>query len=66
MTAKAKLDYPVWLSTDEAARYLGVSGRTVHVVAVPDGLPCYRFGRVYRFRLDEVQSYIAGTRVEPK
>lgn len=62
----APIDYPTWLTTAQAARYLGVTTRTLHEVAVPGGLPCYRFGRVFRFKLDDLQTYISGTRVVPQ
>jgi excisionase family DNA binding protein len=57
-------DYPVWMSTDEAARYLGVSNRTLHVVLIPDGLPVYRIGRVFRFKLDDVRACVESLRVD--
>lgn len=57
------VENPVWLSTAEAARYLGLSDRTVHVLVEEDGLPCYRFGRVFRFRLSDLQAYIERARV---
>lgn len=62
---KAEIDYPVWISSDEAARYLGLTARTLHTMAVPDGLPVYRFGRVFRFKLDDVRAYVERARVAP-
>lgn len=62
---KRVLDFPVWLSTDDAARYLGVAPATLHRNIVPDGLPCYRFGRVFRFKLDDVRAYVDRARVVP-
>jgi excisionase family DNA binding protein len=47
-----------WLSTGEAAGRLGVESRRLYELIDGGALPAYRFGRVIRLRLDDVQRYI--------
>jgi len=63
---KVEIDYPVWLSTDEAARYLGLVDASVKRLVSSGDLPAYRIGRVFRYRLEDVQAVMEGARVVPK
>jgi excisionase family DNA binding protein len=55
----------VWLSTQDAARRLGVTPRTLYRFIDEGQLPAYRFGRVIRLQLDEVDEFIERCRIQP-
>ena len=54
-----------WLSTAEAAAHLGITPRTLYRFIDEGQLPAYRFGRVIRLKLDEVDRFIETCRIEP-
>lgn len=54
-----------WLSTAEAASRLGVTARTLYRFIDEGQLPAYRFGRVIRLRVAEVDAFIDTCRIEP-
>jgi excisionase family DNA binding protein len=54
-----------WLSTQEAARRLGVTPRTLYRFIDQGELPAYRFGRVIRLKATEVDEFIEGARIQP-
>jgi excisionase family DNA binding protein len=54
-----------WLSTQEAARRLGVTPRTLYRFIDQGELPAYRLGRVIRLKADDVDAFIEGSRIEP-
>ena len=54
-----------WLSTAEAAKYLGITPRTLYRF-IDEGLVAgYRFGRVIRLKQDDVDRFIENSRIEP-
>ncbi|MGD9796760.1 MAG: helix-turn-helix domain-containing protein [Acidimicrobiia bacterium] len=55
----------VWMSTQEAARRLGVTPRTLYRFVDEGELPAYRMGRVFRLQQADVDAYIERSRVEP-
>ena len=55
----------VWLSTQEAARRLGVTARTLYRFIDQGDLPAYRLGRVIRLTLQDVDAFIEASRIEP-
>ena len=55
----------VWLSTQEAARRLGVTARTLYRFIDQGDLPAYRLGRVIRLTLADVDAFIEASRIEP-
>ncbi len=55
----------VWLSTQDAARRLGVTPRTLYRFIDEGQLPAYRFGRVIRLQLAEVDEFIVRCRIQP-
>ena len=55
----------VWLSTQDAAKRLGVTSRTLYRFIDQGELPAYRLGRVIRLKLDEVDAFIEGSRIQP-
>ncbi len=54
-----------WLNTDEAAKRLGITTRTLYRFMDQGRLPSYRFGRVFRLKLTDVELFIEDCRVEP-
>ena len=54
-----------WLSTADAATRLGITPRTLYRFIDEGQIPAYRFGRVIRLKLDEVDTFIEQCRIEP-
>jgi len=54
-----------WLNTDEAAKRLGITTRTLYRFIDRGELPAYRFGRVFRLKHEDVDAFIDQCRVEP-
>ena len=59
--------YPeiVWLSTLKAANRMGITTRTLYRFIDRGDLPAYRFGRVIRLQLADVDRFVEQCRVEP-
>ena len=55
----------VWLSTQEAARRLGVTARTLYRFIDQGDLTAYRLGRVIRLKLTDVDAFIEASKIEP-
>lgn len=53
------------MSTQEAARRIGVTARTLYRFIDEGSLPAYKMGRVLRLKRSEVDAFIEGTRVQP-
>lgn len=45
-----------WLTTNEAAKFLGVSPSALRIMVHRDQVPVYKFGRRLRFRLRDCQA----------
>lgn len=54
-----------WLGTAEAARYLGITTRTLYRLIDEGQLPAYKFGRVIRLKQADVETFVEGSRIEP-
>jgi excisionase family DNA binding protein len=54
-----------WLSTAEAATYLGITPRTVYRLIDTGQLPAYRIGRVIRLTGHDLDTFIDGARIQP-
>ena len=54
-----------WLSTAEAAKYLGITPRTLYRFIDEGQIAGYRFGRVIRLKQDDVERFIEASRIEP-
>ena len=54
-----------WLSTQEAARRLGITTRTLYRFVDQGELPAYRMGRVIRLQAADIDEFIARSRIEP-
>jgi excisionase family DNA binding protein len=58
-------DEIAWLSTQEAARRLGVTPRTLYRFVDEGLLPAYKMGRVFRLQLRDVDDFISRSKVQP-
>lgn len=47
-----------WLSVDEIATHLGVKRDTIYKWIERKGLPANKVGRLWKFKLDEVDSWV--------
>jgi excisionase family DNA binding protein len=54
-----------WMSTQEAARRLGVTARTLYRFIDEGTLPAYKMGRVLRLKQRDVDEFIERARVQP-
>jgi excisionase family DNA binding protein len=54
-----------WLSTQEAARRLGITTRTLYRFVDQGELPAYRMGRVIRLQSVDIDEFITKSRIEP-
>ena len=54
-----------WVNTEEAAKRLGITTRTLYRFMDQGRLPSYRFGRVFRLKLTDIELFIEDCRVEP-
>ena len=56
---------PEWLGTTAAARYLGITPRTLYRLVDHGEVPAYAMGRVYRLRRTDLDAYLDAVRVVP-
>lgn len=56
---------PQWISSNEAARYLGVNLRTLYRLIDEGAIPAYRFGRVIRLKARDLEGFIEQSRIVP-
>ena len=54
-----------WLSTADAAKYLGITSRTLYRFIDEGLIAGYRFGRVIRLKQTDVDAFIEASRIEP-
>jgi excisionase family DNA binding protein len=54
-----------WMSTQEAARRLGITPRTLYRFVDEGALPAYKMGRVIRLQQADVDAFIERSRVAP-
>lgn len=54
-----------WLSTAEAAKYLGITPRTLYRFIDEGQIAGYRFGRVIRLKQDDVTAFVEASRITP-
>jgi excisionase family DNA binding protein len=47
-----------WVSVDEVSRHLGVAKDTIYRWIETRGLPAHRVGRLWKFKLSEVDSWV--------
>lgn len=54
-----------WISTTETARRLGMNVRTLYGFIDRGELPAYRFGRVIRVKVADLEAFIEACRIQP-
>lgn len=54
-----------WLSTADAAKFLGITPRTLYRFIDEGQIPGYRFGRVIRLKQTDVDQFITQSRIAP-
>jgi excisionase family DNA binding protein len=54
-----------WLSTPEAARFLGIVPRTLYRLIDSGQLPAYRFGRVIRIKAEDLEAFVEKSKLKP-
>lgn len=54
-----------WMGTQEAARYLGITPRTLYRFINDGALPAFKMGRVIRLRQSDLDEFIESTRIAP-
>ncbi len=54
-----------WLSTADAAKYLGITPRTLYRFIDEGQIAGYRFGRVIRLKQADVDTFIEASRISP-
>ncbi len=54
-----------WLNTNETAKRLGITPRTLYRFIDDGRIPAYRFGRVIRLKESEVADFIERSRIVP-
>ena len=52
-----------WAAVDEVARHLGVAKDSVYRWIERRSLPAHRVGRLWKFKLSEVDEWVQGRRV---
>lgn len=55
----------IWMSTQEAARRLGITPRTLYRFVDEGALAAYKMGRVFRLKQSDVDEYMEGSRIKP-
>ena len=58
-------DEIVWMSTQEAARRLGITPRTLYRFVDEGALPAYKMGRVFRLKQSDVDAFMEAYRIRP-
>ena len=54
-----------WMSTQEAARRLGITPRTLYRFVDEGALPAYKMGRVFRLKQSDVDAFMEASRIRP-
>jgi len=54
-----------WVSVDEVAKHLGIVKDSVYRWIDHRGLPAHKIGRLWKFKLSEVDDWVRTHRIEP-
>lgn len=56
---------PQWMGTQEAARYLGITPRTLYRFINDGSVPAFKMGRVIRLKQTDLDAFVESTRIAP-
>lgn len=56
---------PLWLNTDTAAAHIGVTAATLRRLVGAGTVTAYQIGRVRRYRVEDLDSYLESARIRP-
>jgi excisionase family DNA binding protein len=54
-----------WVSVDEVVRHLGVAKDTIYRWIEAKGLPAHRVGRLWKFKLSEIDEWVRAGGADP-
>lgn len=54
----------VWVSLEEIAKHLAVSQDTIHRWIRNRGLPAHKVGRIWRFKVSQVDAWVQESNVQ--
>lgn len=66
MKKKAETQIESMISTKQVATILGISEKSVTHMVETGELPSYRIGRLWKFKRNEVQTYIEAHQYKPE
>ena len=67
MSAVVQLERPrIYVDADDVAEYLGVTASWIYDLAKAGKIPHYRIGRRIKFRLEEIDRWMAGRHQGPE
>ena len=55
-----------WLSTAEAAQQLGITTATLYRLIDNGSIVAYRFGRMFRLKVRDVETFLERSRIKPR
>jgi len=58
------MQHEPWVSLEEVARHLGVSQDTVHRWLRRRGMPAHKVGRLWKFKVSDVDDWVRVGRAE--
>jgi excisionase family DNA binding protein len=58
-------DPETWMGTQDAARELGITTRTLYRLIDEGEVPAYKLGRVLRIKRGDIESFLKSCRVQP-
>ena len=59
-------DTPVWLNTDDAAAYIGITPATLRRLVERGEVVAFQIGRVRRYRQADLDAFLESARVTPQ
>lgn len=51
-----------FLSVEELSKFLGLKAKTIYSICRRGELPCYKFGRLLKFKRSDIEAWVEGNR----